>query len=88
MADLYEIGMEVRRIRNVNSVNGTVFLIDNTLSAEYHDTDILEGLQEYETPEFMHTFQLNLMTIMTFMMGASEYHNPVFVTQFNERGGW
>ena len=47
-AGLYDMGMEARRLKNLRSVNGTVFLLDSTLH-RYHDPATNSHLQESET---------------------------------------
>ena len=86
--DIYAAGMEARRIKNIYSVNGTLFIIDNTLSEEFHDEEYGSAKLTYQSADAIFEFQLNLMTIISIMMGTAEYHNPFFVAQFNERSGW
>ena len=45
--ELYDMGMEARRLKNMRSVNGTAFLIDSTLS-QWHDEATNMDLKEYE----------------------------------------
>jgi hypothetical protein len=47
-SELYDMGMEARRLKNMRSVNGTVFLLDSTLS-EWHDAALNTNLQPDET---------------------------------------
>ena len=80
------MGMDIQRVKNIYSVNATAFILDNTLSQEFHDSDL--DLEYHERANNIWEFQLNLMSIIAFVMGSARYHNPTFITQFNERGGW
>ena len=47
--EFYEMGMEARRLKNMRSVNGTVMLIDSTLSEWHDDSKSSENnYQDYE----------------------------------------
>lgn len=84
-AGLYDMGMEARRLKNLRSVNGTVFLLDSTLH-RYHDPANNPNLQESETAEKIWEFQRNLATITSFMEGSDTTRNPISIVQFNEFG--
>ena len=45
--ELYEMGMEARRLKNMRSINGTVFLLDSSLS-DWHDPTTNPGLNAEE----------------------------------------
>ena len=45
--ELYDMGMEARRLKNMRSVNGTTILLDSTLS-QWHDSTVNLDLKEHE----------------------------------------
>ncbi len=46
--EFYDMGMEARRLKNMRSVDGSVYLLDSTLS-QWHDPAVNPNLQGYET---------------------------------------
>lgn len=46
--EMYDMGMEARRLKNMRTVEGTVFMLDSTLSM-WHDPATNPALQSYET---------------------------------------
>jgi hypothetical protein len=85
--ELYDMGMEARRLKNMRSVNGTTMLIDSTLS-QWHDSTTNLDLEDHEKAENIWAFQLNLATITTIMQANDNMRNPLSIVQFNEKSAW
>ena len=80
--DFYRMGMEARRLKNIFGVNGTALLIDSTL-AQFHATKEAV-LEEDDRASEMWKFQKNIASIIAFLTGSDNDHNPFYVEQFNE----
>lgn len=79
--DIYRMGMEGRRLKNLYAVNGTALLLDSTLAAFHSDA---AGLDEEDMAVSIWQLQLDLTSIVAFLIGADNSHNPFYITQFNE----
>jgi len=79
--DFYRMGMEARRLKNIFSINGTALLLDSTL-AEYHATNA--NLDKDDKAANLWQFQKNVASIVTFLTGSDNDHNPFYLEQFNE----
>jgi len=94
--DFYKMGMEARRLKNMYGVNGTVILLDSTLSsinpinwsgAQPGPNYNLPPLEQGEsTADEIWEFQKNLAAITTMVMGSDDEHNPLYLMQFDENG--
>merc|ERR1712223_2180631 len=85
--ELYDMGMEARRLKNMRSVNGTTLLIDSTLS-QWHDEAVNLDLEEHDKSANIWKFQLNLAIITSMMEGNDDMRNPMSIVQFNEKSAW
>jgi len=79
--DFYRMGMEARRLKNIFGVNGTALLLDSSL-AQFHAT--ATNLDAEDTAAYLWDFQKNIASIVTFLTGADDDHNPFYLEQFNE----
>ena len=80
--DIYRIGMDLRKLKNMYAVNATAIMLDSTL-ASYHGDPAL-SLSMEDTADAIWQFQKHLAGIVTMLTGADDDHNPFFITQFNE----
>jgi len=83
--DFYRMGMEARRLKNIFGVNGTALLLDSTLS-EFHAT--AADLDSEDTAAELWKFTKNIASIITFLTGSDNDHNPFYLEQFNENSAY
>ena len=80
--------MELRRLKNVYNVQGTLFMLDSTL-AWYHNKTLNEDVDEDDLSDVIFGTEVGLALIMSILIESKGNNgNPIFLTQFNQDRAW